>query len=277
MPTNRNHTHTGNCQACGRGHAIDLVKGDIAKHGYTVDWNQFVGVCGGADRLPAQKDVSYTHTVIAFCLKNAQDLTEWADAVEAGTQDPRTCIHWDATIEWTNKYGTKRIGKNIEINFALGTKDEQHTARTNEVNEARHNAAGNRGHAVFLTSFVLPMFGTELYSVEQAEVRQAAERAARKAKPTKISFQRRLEALGHKFDKAKEEISTLLLAIDARPANWDAAYDVMYDAYSLSNWRAKHSAAVLAVLPQAAPVVAEIEALFADRTAIKAEQKAAGL
>lgn len=275
---NRNHTHTGNCQACGREHAIDIVKGDVAKHGYKVDWNQFVGVCGGADRLPAQKDVSYTHTIIAFCLKNAQDLTEWADAVEAGTLDPSTCIHWDATIEWTNKYGTKRIGKNVELTFALGTQAEQNTARSTEVSTSRHHAAGNKDHAAFLTASVLPMLGTELHSVEQAEVRQAAERAVREAKPTKISFQRRIEALGRKFDKAKKEISTLLLAFerDARPANWDAAYDAMY-VYSLNNWRTKHSAAVLAVLPQAAPVVAEIEALFADRAAIKTEQKAAGL
>lgn len=51
----RTHTHTGHCQLCDRSQAINVKTGMIAKHGYSVDWSQFVGVCPGSDHLPYEK------------------------------------------------------------------------------------------------------------------------------------------------------------------------------------------------------------------------------
>ena len=48
------HTHTGTCQLCGREHAIHVKTGEIAKHGYTVDYGFFSGTCRGAGYQPLQ-------------------------------------------------------------------------------------------------------------------------------------------------------------------------------------------------------------------------------
>ena len=50
------HSHKGTCQLCGRIHAVNNKTGEIAKHGYTVDYGFFNGTCGGSGFLPLQKD-----------------------------------------------------------------------------------------------------------------------------------------------------------------------------------------------------------------------------
>lgn len=44
--------HRGNCQVCGRLHAV--VKGKVAKHGYTVKDGWFEGACNGQFYAPMQ-------------------------------------------------------------------------------------------------------------------------------------------------------------------------------------------------------------------------------
>ncbi len=58
------HTHTGTCQLCGRNHAVNNATGLLAKHGYTVDWGFFHGVCEGANHLPLQKDRSLLDSTV---------------------------------------------------------------------------------------------------------------------------------------------------------------------------------------------------------------------
>lgn len=45
----------GNCQVCGR---LQATNGTLAKHGYTVDYGYFNGVCYGAHEQPLQVDRS---------------------------------------------------------------------------------------------------------------------------------------------------------------------------------------------------------------------------
>jgi hypothetical protein len=66
------HTHTGTCQACGRQQAVGNDTGRIAKHGYTVDWGYFNGVCHGAGKQPAEVDVTYTRRLIVECGRDAE-------------------------------------------------------------------------------------------------------------------------------------------------------------------------------------------------------------
>ena len=63
------HTHTGTCQLCGRNHAVNNATGLLAKHGYTVDWGFFHGVCEGANHLPLQKDRSLLDSTVDQCSK----------------------------------------------------------------------------------------------------------------------------------------------------------------------------------------------------------------
>jgi len=50
------HTHKGTCQLCGRIQAVNNKTGEIAKHGYTVDYGFFSGTCRGSGYLPLQQD-----------------------------------------------------------------------------------------------------------------------------------------------------------------------------------------------------------------------------
>jgi hypothetical protein len=56
-------THRGTCQVCGRAQAH--FKGTIAKHGYTVDWGFFNGVCRGAEAMPLEQEKTITERIIA--------------------------------------------------------------------------------------------------------------------------------------------------------------------------------------------------------------------
>jgi hypothetical protein len=47
-------THRGTCQCCGR--LQKLPGGLLSKHGYTVDWGYFNGVCWGAHHQPLELD-----------------------------------------------------------------------------------------------------------------------------------------------------------------------------------------------------------------------------
>ena len=278
---NRNHTHIGNCQACGREHAIDIVKGDIAKHGYQVNFGQFLGVCPGSDRLPAQKSVDYTHVVIVSCVEASGRLTAYADAIEAGREVPPTVVHYDPGAVRKTSWGSDRKGANVEIPYAQGDIDEQHRARINAVNEARGNARANADHASYLEVNVLPLFGNELETVEQAAVREQAARKAKEERPTKAYFKRQLDTLSVEFDKVRREINDVLLA--NRPGEFDVAGNKLWDRtywgpMQLSHWRAKHSVDVLALHPiRLASVVATVEELYAKREQVRKLQKEAGL
>jgi hypothetical protein len=66
------HTHRGHCQACGRVQAVDTANNLLAKHGYTVDFGYFDGVCTGSDRQPLEVDKSFTEATIVR-------VSEWID------------------------------------------------------------------------------------------------------------------------------------------------------------------------------------------------------
>lgn len=277
MKTNT-HTHTGNCQACGHTQAVHNTKGTIAKHGYVVDWNQFHGVCGGADRKPAQVDVSYTHTIIAFCTQTALDLDAHAAALESGQVNPVKVTHFDATIEWVNKYGTKRTGKNVEIDYAQGTEAEQAVARRNEISSSRHNAQGNRDHAAMLTSFVLPVFGTALKTVDEVRRAEAAARVKKAAAPSKAGFKRQLDTLNSQFHKLRQQIQeAYLVRHHGGEGMTQKATDLYYGAHDLHCWNTKWSKIALDVHPTLASVVSSIEDLVDQRKSVKAAQVAAGV
>ncbi len=66
------HTHRGHCQACGRVQAVDTANNLLAKHGYTVDFGYFDGVCTGSDRQPLEVDKSFAKQTIV-------ELTDWIE------------------------------------------------------------------------------------------------------------------------------------------------------------------------------------------------------
>jgi len=67
-------THNGTCQACGRSQAVKS-NGQLAKHGYTVDYGYFNGTCSGAGHAPLEKETAHNVDVVAAVRK-------WADEQE---------------------------------------------------------------------------------------------------------------------------------------------------------------------------------------------------
>lgn len=67
-------THNGTCQACGRSQAVK-ANGNLAKHGYTVDYGYFSGTCSGSDRKPLELETSHNLDVVAA-------IRDWADQQE---------------------------------------------------------------------------------------------------------------------------------------------------------------------------------------------------
>jgi len=53
MANKNKATHSGQCQLCGN--LQKLPGGFLAKHGYSVEWSRFVGVCPGSHHLPYEK------------------------------------------------------------------------------------------------------------------------------------------------------------------------------------------------------------------------------
>jgi hypothetical protein len=59
--------HTGHCQGCGRKQM--LPGGMLSKHGYTVQWQMFMGICPGSGRLPYEVSCDY----IKECIVNTRE------------------------------------------------------------------------------------------------------------------------------------------------------------------------------------------------------------
>jgi len=74
------HTHRGHCQACGRVQAVDTANNLLSKHGYTVDFGYFDGVCTGSDRQPLEVDKSFTEATII-------EISEWIDGQKVLLQE----------------------------------------------------------------------------------------------------------------------------------------------------------------------------------------------
>jgi hypothetical protein len=78
----------GNCQCCGREHAV--VNGRMAKHGYTVESGWFKGVCAGKHFAPIQVSREQTDTLIASVRKQVLEMIAKADLVASGEIKPTT-------------------------------------------------------------------------------------------------------------------------------------------------------------------------------------------
>ena len=74
------HTHKGHCQACGRVQAVDTANNLLAKHGYTVDFGYFDGICKGSDRKPLEVDKSFSEATIVR-------ISEWIDGQKVLLQE----------------------------------------------------------------------------------------------------------------------------------------------------------------------------------------------
>jgi hypothetical protein len=277
--TKTTHTHRGTCQACGSVQAVDNVSGLLAKHGYQVI-GYFSGTCQGSDRKPAEHDVAYTRTVIAFCTETAASHDAAVACLKDGSSVPKTFERWNPTkkVVHTPKHGAPYTvtGGNDKLPIAQATPAERTKAIALAIHNEELQASGLRSHADGLTRYVLVRFGSPLYV--------AAELDAPKVKPaaptvdvatatvtgtykTKAARKEALDRLSRQYDKARKVLQDAYLNGNR---NAEGALDLYYAAYELHQWRPKHSAAARTLYPSLASTVAEIEALVKAREAVKA-------
>ena len=91
----------GNCQLCGRLHAIISRTGKVAKHGYTVEHGFFSGVCSGSHYVPMQESREATNAAIEAVRSEVAELRVRAGALRAGKIHPPSVK--------SNRYGAEPI------------------------------------------------------------------------------------------------------------------------------------------------------------------------
>ena len=85
-------THFGTCQICGR--YQKLPNGRLSKHGYTVQWGFFQGVCHGANGLPFEQSTDLIEEMIAMCEQQIANIGFEIGELRA----------YEGTKGWVNKY-----------------------------------------------------------------------------------------------------------------------------------------------------------------------------
>lgn len=274
------HTHRGTCQACGRIHAVDNTSRLVAKHGYTVDFGYFHGVCpGGRSHKPAELDVSFTQDTIATCERTAKLHDQAAAELRTGASVPQTFERYNPTkiVEkrnvWGRLYNAKGGYDTLPIDLA--TTEEFEKAKNIAIYKNEADARSLRAHAKGLTEHVLPRLGQPLYDAnEEKPVIPDAVVDVKAAKvegtfKTKAARKTAMTKLSRKFDEQRKMLQNLCLEIP-HAFRTKAQDEVYWGPSELHHWRAKHSAKALEVFPQAAEIVANIEALVKAREAVKA-------
>lgn len=82
-------THKGTCQCCGN--VQKLPSGVLSKHGYTVDFGWFNGVCMGAGHLPFEKSTDLIERCIESAKQSIERLT--AEIAELKTATDYVWLH----------------------------------------------------------------------------------------------------------------------------------------------------------------------------------------
>ena len=271
------HANRGTCQACGARQAVDNVTGLVAKHGYTVaGFGFFNGVCRGAAHKAAEHDVTLTHAIIAALL-------DWAanhDRLAALVASRDLMVYSYDTQVWVEGAGRYGRGTCVARTFPLFGATDSMIDREYERTEFAHtNAAKNaRDHEDGLRKHVLTRLGKDLYPAFEPKVVKPADGKVNVKTGhiegtfrTKAAKKLALESVGREYETARKVIMDACLATGEYGKRPEAAvnlYDVM--PHDLHNFRSKHGEAAVALFPQFAALVTEMNRLYALRNTLKA-------
>jgi hypothetical protein len=149
-------THRGTCQACGRVQAV--WQGSIAKHGYTVDWGHFNGVCQGAHALPMEQQTTLTVSIIAIATKSAERSEQLAVDLESGAIAP---------MYFKSVYNRAKCkSEKVEVAKETLMPYEVDQCLSLAVHQAKSRARDARYHAKLLTELMAARFGQALIPVK---------------------------------------------------------------------------------------------------------------
>jgi hypothetical protein len=166
-------THRGTCQVCGRAQAH--FKGKIAKHGYTVQWGFFNGVCRGAEELPLEQDKTITEATIVHLLNEyAPAADKLAADLRSGAVEPQFYnTHYDRIKCKNVRTSCKRSELRFECYETQETVAERQirAAIAHAESDARHA----RSHVEVLKSMIESRHGQPLMPINDRKL-QAGDR-----------------------------------------------------------------------------------------------------
>lgn len=167
MSTSRKHTHTGHCQACARVHAVDVKRGDIAKHGYNVRFGYFAGVCSGSDHAPLEVERTFADETIVALEAFAKRQVKRARDLLAGTEVLTEVKSGKTKLDAQGKKMRDRDYKYIPemIAWADATAEQRARAVEAAATVCQQNAIGARAHAKSLAAIIPKIHGQPLISV----------------------------------------------------------------------------------------------------------------
>lgn len=156
-------THRGTCQACGRAQAH--YKGFIAKHGYTVQWGYFHGVCRGAEALPLEQDKSITEATIKYLLEvHAPQADKLAADLRSGAVEPQ---FYNSEYDRVKCKTVKTACTRAELRFQCY--ETQDKVAEQQIAAAVFNAEGDarhaRSHAAMLEKLIAARHGQPLMPI----------------------------------------------------------------------------------------------------------------
>lgn len=259
--------------------AVDNSTQLMAKHGYKVaGFGFFNGTCPGSDKSPAEHDVSYTKQVIVICTNAGNEKQRIADLYASGDLMVYT---WDVNT-WVRGTGAK-AGHYVTQELPMfGCSDAQiDSERAKTVYGYENIARMQLGHAESLTKHVLPRLGQPLFAVadQVKPVKPVDGKVNVKAGTiegafhTKAAQKSALEAVAYSYEKeAKKVMDACLASGTGEYGGRLPAADQLYfnfPSHAIANYRPRHSAAILAVFPELASVVTEMERLVALRLEVK--------
>jgi hypothetical protein len=273
------HTHRGTCQACGARQAVELPKGIIAKHGYTVaGFGFFNGVCRGSGYLPAEHNTALTIRIMSELGIWAMEKDRLADLVRGRVL---MVYSYDTSVWVENgrmtRYGVR--GKYEPRTFPLsGATDEMIERAIRDEYEGQEQAARHaRAHVDSLRDFVLTRLGKPLYDANQPKPAKPVDGKVdvkngniEGAFRTKAAQKLALEKISREYERARRIVVDAVLAVEysSRTEAQRDLYQVL--PFDLHNYRAKHGEQILSMFPKFFETVAEMGRLFALRNEVKA-------
>ena len=276
-------SHIGHCQACS---AIQVViPGQVmAKHGYKVKGlGFFMGVCQGSGEAPLEVSRDFLDATIVA-------LTDYAARADGEVAGLRAGSIVPAKVADIDQVGNQRLGprkgwgvprEGLPVMWADANAKQRASGIEDAIRAAEGEARNARAHIKGLHDLAARVHGQALTDrsipkpakVEPVKVDVAAviETGACQATfKTKAARKLALEEVSYKFEKLTQAIRDLHLAVPFADRSDESTALYFAIPHQPNHWRAKHAAATLAVFPEAAPIIAEIEKLVAAREAIKA-------
>lgn len=148
--------HRGHCQQCGREQAV--VRGRIAKHGYTVENGWFKGACGGHRHAPIEVERAEADELVTSVQNDVARLRAHVLSLQQGEYTP-TYIVVSA--------GIGRHSKPTLLPFADGTEEQQRQTLAKDIRDATAHADGGESFAAYLRTTCDHFHGRPLRQVER--------------------------------------------------------------------------------------------------------------